>query len=220
MHVDRLAGVAQVSDFPERLDRVGSYLETLHVRSSRQVRVQGRVLEITLTSGASIDWRAVRETLGLPRDSPNAGLGADIQAIQTALAAQGDVRVVGAPDVTAMNNEPAIMRAGTPGVALLTLTVIPQISADGLVQLSVSPSWEERRDPSRKGESTSRVAEADTVARVLDGSTVVLSGFLRSRDVMKKATGLSALFNTQQKETAQAELIVLLRPTIVSPGAF
>jgi MSHA biogenesis protein MshL len=221
VHVDRLAGLAQVSDFPERLDRVGSYLETLHVRSSRQVRVEGRVLEVTLTSGASIDWRAVREKVGLPLDAQNASLGADIQAIQAAIAGQGDIRVIGAPDVTTMNNEPAIMRAGTPGVALLTLTVIPQISADGLVQLSVSPSWEEHReDAARKGEPTTHVMEADTVARVLDGNTVVLSGLLRSRAVMKKASGLSALFNTQQKQSAQAELIVLLRPTIVSPGAF
>ena len=219
VHIDRRAGLATVTDFSERLDRVASYLETLHIRSSREVHLEARVLEVTLNHSASIDWRAVRNILGLPADSAEAGLRADVDAVQTAIAAQGSVRVISAPDVIALNNEPAIVRAGTPGDALFTLTVVPQISADGLIQISVSPSWDERTGQERQqGASAVRVSDVDTVARVRDGSTVPLSGFLHSEDALKNAGGFGALFSAPQRSTAHAELVVLIRARVVTPA--
>ena len=199
-HVDRRAGLVQVTDAPERLDRVALYLEALQVRSGRQVRLEARVLEVTLSDGPAIDWRAVREKLGLPRDAPQAGLAADPAALQAALASQGDIRVLSAPEVTAMNNEPALVRAGTPGVSSLTMTVVPQISADGIVQLSVSHAWEEH-----DGLRAPHTAEAETVARVTDGSTVMIAGLVRPVQMAKR--------------TVQAEIVVLLRATVVTPGS-
>jgi type II secretory pathway component HofQ len=218
MHVDRRAGLAEVTDYPDRLDRVGSYLEALHVRRTREVHLEGRVLEVALTDHAAIDWGAVRERLGLARASIDAGLGADLSAVQTALAAQGNIRVLSAPDMLAMNNEPAIVRGGSPDASLITLTVIPQISADGVIQLSLSPAWDAHVTTGVDGQDA-RVTDADTMARVRDGSTVVVSGFLRSQDVTAKATGLSALFSVRQRKTARVELVVLLRATIVAPRA-
>lgn len=211
VHIDRRAGLATVTDFRERLDRVASYLETLHIRSSREVHLQARVLDVTLATNAPIDWRRVRHTLGLPPDSLEAGLSADIDAVQAALAEQGSVNVISAPDVITLNNEPAILSAGAPAEALFTLTVIPQISADGLIQLSVSPSWDEP--------AAMRVSDIDTIARIRDGNTVPLSGFLRSRDVTQKANGIGALFGVQQRSTARTELVVLVRARVVSPAA-
>ena len=218
-HIDRRAGLATVTDFSERLDRVASYLETLHVRSSREVHLQARVLEV-VTSADAIDWSAVREKLGLPRDSPEAGLGPDIDAVQRALAGQGHVTVVSAPDLVTLNNEPAIVRAGTVDDTLVTLTVVPQISPDGVIQLSVSPSVEAstgRRNP--KGATVTRVTDIDTIARVRDGATVMLSGLLRSQGVTTKATGLDALFSPQQRTTAHVEMVVLIRARVVIPTA-
>ena len=199
VHIDRRAGLAQVTDAPERLDRVALYLEALQVRRGRQVRLEARVIEVTLRDAPAIDWRAVREKLGLPRDAPQAGLASDPAALQTALAAQGDVRVLSAPDVTAMNNEPALVRAGTPGVSSLTMTVVPQISADGIVQLSLSHAFEEQD----AAHAPVRTTETDTVARVTDGNTVMIAGLLRP------AVAVSS---------AHAELVVLLRATVVTPG--
>ena len=220
VHIDARAGIATVTDFSERLDRVASYLEAIHIRSSREVHLQARVLTVALRNAASIDWRAVRTTLGLPSDSIEAGLPADVDAVQAAIVAQGNVSLIGAPDVIALNNEPAIMRAGTPGEALFTLTVIPQISADGLIQLSISPSWDQLAgERPSKSTSVTRVSDADTVARVRDGSTVLLSGFLRSEDVTNQASGLGALFSAPQHTTMHAELVVLIRARIVTPAA-
>src|SRR4029079_18764878 len=161
VHVDGHAGLVQVTDFPERLERVALYLETLQQRSGRQVRLQSQVFEVTLTGAAPIDWRAVRGRLGLRADAASAGMAADPRALRAALAAEGEIRDLWAPDVTALNNEPAlvriataagpwltitvpcVVRLATPVVSSLTMTVVPQVSADGVVQLSVSHAWEE-----------------------------------------------------------------------------
>ena len=53
-HVDRRAGLISVSDYPEQLDRVGSYVEALLSRSLRQVRVQVRLIDTAAGTTRSI----------------------------------------------------------------------------------------------------------------------------------------------------------------------
>ena len=223
VHVDRRAGLAQVTDYAERLDRVALYIETLHRRGAQQVRLQAQVFEVALRAGASIDWRQVRQQLGLPVALPEAGFGADPAALRDALQQQGDVRALWAPDVTTLNNEPALVRVSTAGGTSLAMTVVPQISADGVVQLSVSHSWQEsgvagepaERDGGRRRKGAvittapPRVSEAETVTRVMDGNTAMIAGLLR---VAPSAGGDARM--------QYAELVVLLRPTVVGVGAF
>jgi len=206
VHVDGRAGLVQVTDFPERLERVALYVETLQQRSGRQVRLQSQVFEVTLTGVAPIDWRAVRGRLGLAADAASAGMAADPRALRAALAAEGEIRDLWAPDVTALNNEPALVRIATAGGPSLTMTVVPQVSADGVVQLSVSHAWEEM----------ARVTESDTVMRVLDGQTAVIAGLLRPQQVA--AAGERTIFGSTPKRPGHAELVVLIRPTVVTLG--
>jgi type II secretory pathway component GspD/PulD (secretin) len=226
VHVDRRSGLAQVSDFAERLERVAIYIDALHQRSGRQVRLQAQVFEVVLKDGPSIDWRLVRDKLGLPRGAPDAGLAADPVALRTALEAQGDVRPLWAPDVTTLNNEPAMVRIATPGGTSLTMTVVPQISADGIVQLSISHAWEEHAGERSQGflkSSTpfTRVTEADTVTRVMDGNTAMIAGLMRPEQVTVATGARQSIFGSQtRKKPGHAELVVLLRPTVVTPGTF
>jgi MSHA biogenesis protein MshL len=199
VHVDRRAGLATVTDFPERLERVALYLETLHVRSTREVRLQAQAYEVTLRAPSGIDWGAVRQKLGVPADAPTAGLAADADALRAALAAQGDIRTVWAPEITALNNEPALVRLDTPGPTSLTLTVVPQIASDGAVLLAIAHSWREQSGDVKEGSS-----ESDTVSRVASGSAVVIGGLLRPLQAAK--------------QFGYAELVVVIRPTIVAPG--
>jgi type II secretory pathway component GspD/PulD (secretin) len=216
VHVDRRAGLVQVTDYPDRLERVAQYLETLEVRSGRQVRLQARVIEVTLNSGSGIDWRAVHVKLGLAEAAPESGLAVDPAALQAALASQGVIRVLSAPELTALNNEPALVRAGTPGAWSLTMIIVPQIASDGVVQLSVSHTWEEQ-DAGQKGPS---VTEADTVTRVRDGNTVLIAGFMRPTEVPAGSRSGTSLFggHSNTTRTVQTELVVLLRPTVVTTG--
>src|SRR5262249_4510693 len=115
-----------------------------------------------------------------------------------------------------------LVRIDAPGVESLTLTVVPQISSDGVVQLAVTHTWEDRtadrNDGPATGTSARRVAEADTVTRLTSGASLLLSGLLRAVRIPKPATGAAALFGGQPKQDGYAELVVLLRPTIVTTG--
>ena len=141
----------------------------------------------------------------------------DIDALMKAIAQQGAITPIASPQVLAMNNEPAIMRVGgaIPGADSssgqhgeeLTLTVVAQISADHIVQMHVSPSYASRTSASSS--AALRVNEADTVVRVLDGETVVLSGFLNERE------GQSSSVANQAAQSTRSQLVILLTPTIV-----
>lgn len=222
VHVDPRSGVALVRDYPERLDRVALYLETLHARSGRQVRLEAVVFEVTLSNAVSIDWRLVRERLGLPGTAPEAGIAADPLALRAALAAQGEIQDLWAPEVTTLNNEPAMVHVSTPGASALTLTVMPQISADGIVQLSVSHAWEEhdgdRKEGFLKSSPVMRTTGSDSVTRVIDGQTVMVSRLVRPKAISRPATGMSGVFGASVKQKGHVELVVLLKPTIVRPG--
>jgi MSHA biogenesis protein MshL len=253
VHIDRTAGIVQVTDFAERLDQIGVYVEAVHLRATRQVRIDARVFEVTLNdaSAMSIDWGAIAARTGgaaqglLARGAEGITVG-DIGALVTAIGEQGIVKMIAAPQIVAMNNEPAIMRVGTQEVYFvstadsdvtgqtrqtsspgsitegLTLTVVAQIAADGIVQLSVAPSYAEKtgESKSKKGDPAPvlSISEADTIVRLQDGETLVLSGFLRRRDVARQSTGVSGVFGGQKHEIKTAELVVVLTPTVVRPG--
>ncbi len=235
-NLDRKAALLQVTDYPDRLDRVALYVEAVEQRVTRQVELRALVVEIALDAehGAGVDWGAVLAALGRDPAAARGGrvLGLDLgdpAPLVEALAAQGVVRVLARPRVVAMNNEPAYMRVGREGVYFVTtertdpvtgaretraeprgiseglvLTVTPQIAADGIIQMSVSPTVTERT-----GETTSaqgdavpvvNVREADTLVRVRSGETAVISGMLQG-DVER-----------------QTDLVVLLMPTLVVPA--
>ena len=183
MHVDRNAGLVQVTDVAERLNRVALYLEALQQRSGRQIRLHAEAFEVALRDAQAIDWR---------------GVPADASALAATLARQGDVRMLWTPELTVLNNAPAIMRLTASGAESLTMTIVPQISADGFVRMSISHRWQDEKA------GASRVSEADTEMRVMDGNTAVISGLQRP--------GAAA-------GQARSELVVVVRPTVVTPGA-
>jgi type II secretory pathway component GspD/PulD (secretin) len=123
-----------------------------------------------------------------------------------------------------MNNEPAVMRVGSEGAYVegLTLAVTAQISADGLVLLNATPTYTARASELKSINGARlpmlHVGEADTTARVQDGETMVLSGFLDTRVNEKPAAGFAAMFGMQPRTATKSELVILLTPRIVDPG--
>jgi len=224
-NLDRKAALLQVTDYADRLDRVGLYVEAAGERVTRQVEIRALVVEVALDAehDAGVDWGAVLAALG--RDPAGASGGrvpgldlADPSLVVSALAAQGVVRVLARPRVVAMNNEPAYMRVGRESASAATgpadaaggaaeglvLMVTPQIAADGIIQMSVSPSVTERTGQTTSAEEDAvpvvSVREADTLVRVRSGETAVISGLLQG-DVGRKT-----------------DLVVLLMPTLVVPA--
>jgi MSHA biogenesis protein MshL len=250
MHVDRKAGLVQVTDFEDRLDQIGVYVEAVQLRATRQVRIEAHVIEVTIYDARkpTIDWAAVANLTGVrTAGSATAGFKVpEMAALLAAIATQGSVATIAAPRVLAMNNEPAIMRvgtqlvsfdtaaafakenggrssSGTPLFAGLTLIITAQIASDGIVQLSVSPTYSEKtgdvRAPAGGSVPVLTITEADTVVRVQEGETVVISGLVQDRTRARQAPGFSGLFGAQTRETVKSELVVLLTPTVVVPGS-
>lgn len=224
MHVDRTAGLVQVTDFTDRLDQVGVYVEVVQLRAARQVRIDAEVFEVGLADGgaASIDWRAPAiRSATVTRTATATGLASiastDIDALKKAIAQQGTISAIASPQVLAMNNEPAIMRFGSTAanadssarqpIEGLTLAVVAQISADGIVQMHLAPSYTSRT--ARSPSAALRINETDTLVRVQDGETVVLSGFLSEREGPGSGSSPSAT------QMTRSELVILLTPTIV-----
>ena len=116
--------------------------------------------------------------------------------------------------MTAINNEPARLRAATAGGPSLTMTVVAQIAAGGVVQLSVSQAWEEQ-----SGGAAGAISEAETMARVADGNTLLIAGLLRQTPAVLAPLGVGTLPGGPAMKAA-SELVVLLRPTVVTPGTF
>jgi type II secretory pathway component HofQ len=213
--VDRKAGLLQVTDFPERLDRVGLYLDAVQDRVHRQAQIDARVIEVELSDDKAegIDWTRVATRLsgGEPAGQRSArpsltGLRVtDIGRLLEALAEQGKVETVASPRMLTLNNEPAIVRTDA-----VTFSVTPQIAGDAAVTLSLSPIVK-----------VPTTAESDLLARVADGETLVVSGFTRARETReRKNVGLGGgWFGRSTVVTRRhLELVILLTPRIV-PGA-
>jgi type II secretory pathway component GspD/PulD (secretin) len=214
-HVDRKAGLLQVTDFPERLDRVSVYLEAVQDRVHRQVQIEARVIEVEPNDekAPGVDWTALAAQMSgaqtpAQRASPRPSLTGlrvtDLAKLMELLAAQGKVATVASTRLLTLNNEPSIVRTET-----VAFSVTPQIASDSVLTLSLSPIV-----------TAPAVAEADMLARVADGETLVISGFLRDRDVKARKTvggPTSGWFGRGTVVThKRVELIILLTPKIVT----
>jgi type II secretory pathway component GspD/PulD (secretin) len=240
-NVDRKAGLLQVTDFPERLERVSLYLDAVHDHVHRQVQIDARVLEVELNdpSAQSLDWTALNQSAGeaagatpplSPRPISTSLRVGDVQRFLTALAAQGKVSMLANPQVVALNNEPAVVRATsrTPsgdGGRLqeqgVTLGVTPQIASDGVVMLSLSPIvMVQTADAVGKASPPTAIREADMLARVGDGETIVIAGLTRERETRERRTigfGGGWLGRSTVVTRKRVELVILLTPTILAP---
>ena len=213
-NLDRKAGLLQVTDFPERLERVSVYLDAVHDRVVRQVEIEARVVEVELNDekAAGIDWSAVAAgQVGelVPGQRPPlrpslTGLRVtDVARLLASLAAQGKVFELAHPRLLTLNNEPAIVRTDS-----LTLSVTPQIAAEAIT-LSLTPIV--KAPP---------VAESDVIARMVDGETLALSGFTHDRETRERRNvGITGgwLGRGTVVTRKRLELVILLTPRIV-PG--
>ena len=212
-NLDRKAGLLQVTDFPERLERVAIYLDAVHDRVLRQVEIEARVIEVELSDekATGVDWSAVAAgqvgdiVPGQRRPVRRSLTGlrvTDVTKLLASLAAQGTVSVLANPRLLTLNNEPAIMRTES-----VTLSVTPQIAAEAIT-LSLTPLV---KAPS--------VAESDMIARMVDGETLALSGFTRDRETrQRKSVGITGgwLGRATVVTRKRIELVILLTPKIVS----
>lgn len=175
-----------------------------------------------------------------------------------ALGEQGDVRVVSQPRLRILNNQTAFVKVGTERTFFMrssnrviqgggnvletvneqprsvnvgvSLTVTPQISADGWAMLNVTPSVTRLMgtDESRSQESSAPVldvSEANTMVRVRSGDLVLMGGLIQEEtsESERKVPGLGDLpvlgqaFKSNHQGSQRKELVIFLAPTL-QPG--
>jgi general secretion pathway protein D len=156
-------------------------------------------------------------------------------------------RLLADPNVTVMENEPAVIsivteipyqqltqtqQGGNIGTtafreAGVKLEVTPQIADDGTIQMYVTPSFSRLTGytPGDQPQPIIDKREARTTVRVANGQTLVIGG-LRQRQEITDANGIpylkdikyiGALFRSKNTTYHESELLVFVRPEIVTP---
>lgn len=139
--INRLAGTIQVTDQHRRVSEIERYIGSLNDAIYRQVDIEVKIIEVTLSDDASlgVDWSRmvsngdgefVQGSLSTIVLSPAGGLGAlpptanvnflDIEnglnritAAVSALEEQGKVDIVSQPHIRTLNNQSALIKVGT-----------------------------------------------------------------------------------------------------------
>ncbi len=177
------------------------------------------------------------------------------------LSTQGNTRVLSSPRVSTMQNQKAIIKAGsdqffvtgvtsntvtgtatstsnnvqlTPFFSGVALDVTPQIDEDGNVLLHVHPAVSEVTDQvttlNVQGAvdvlplALSQIRESDSIVKAHSGQLIVIGGLMResraNTDYKTPILGdipyLGKLFTSQQKQSTTSELVILLRPIVVT----
>jgi general secretion pathway protein D len=177
-------------------------------------------------------------------------LGQDYQVTLRAIAQAGNAKVLSRPSILARNNQPATITVGQ-SVPLITgtrydtfgnainsvtytdvgviLKVTPFITADGLVEMIISPEISSIDQtltvPISAGVSAPviNVRSADTVAVTADGQTVIIGGLMETDKgntvtkipVIGDLPLLGVFFRRTQKSDTKTELLIFLTPHIV-----
>ena len=127
---------------PRSLDRIAAFLEVVEGSVQRQVLIEARLIEVTLTGEFrfGIDWSAVARAGALagatssglifsqvlaPANTTEFQIGvtsSDFNALVNILSSQGEVNVLSSPRLATLNNQTAVLRSATDDVFFVTET--------------------------------------------------------------------------------------------------
>lgn len=125
----------------------------------------------------------------------------------------------------------------TPFFSGIALDVTPQIDAQGQVTLHIHPTVSEVVDQTKQINTFgvqqsiplafSTVRESDSVVHASNGQLVVIGGLMKENTtkeesgvpVLSKIPGLGSLFRHTRSNTRKSELVILLRPQVISTAA-
>lgn len=219
------SGMVTVVDYRENLVRVEKFLARVTESINRQVMISAKLVEVSYAKNNEfgIDWSAVMGDFSVNVASRTTGavleavLDTDkVTAVIQALAEKQNVAIKNSPNVSALNNQAAIIILGeqevffetvedldqTTGAVLrrrtsprsvtigVSLHVVPQISREGMIVMNVHQRVTEKIGEAVGSDGTRvpelSVREVDTIARLRNGQTMVIAGLTSERD--SKAT--------------------------------
>lgn len=259
-----------VTDLPENLERIANLVKALDA-PPLQVLIEGKVVEAreTFTRDFGINWTAsgadtnlsgglnLRSNLSVRPGPVNAGtnlglqLGTleilgDLDASLSLFESENLVKVISAPRVVTMNNEPASIVQGTnipipvtvqsgAGAPVtsqeykpieLRLEVTPQITSGGnvIMQLLIKREFPGARATEGSTAPDINSREAKTRVMVRNGQTAVVGGVYQADTIetengipfLRKIPFLGWLFKSRGTSSDKTELLVFLTPRILN----
>jgi MSHA biogenesis protein MshL len=144
--VSPMAGVIQATAEGKRLRQVEGYLERMRSALRRQVAIEVKVLEVTVSDEerSGVDWTAVANEDGVAmearqRTTESLGnpffnfviSGKSVSGLLEAVSKQGTVKVISTPRITTLNNQKAVVRIVTEEV-FYDAQVEPPVVTDGV----------------------------------------------------------------------------------------
>ncbi|MEI7817319.1 MAG: hypothetical protein WCI45_09035, partial [Desulfuromonadales bacterium] len=135
--VNEIAGIIQITDYAENLDRIASFLTDVEEGSKRQVLIQAHIMEVSLKDSFSmgIDWKTIIDKSTnfsiaqsiIPTNSGSTTAGSNVFKISAAgdnfgvmldaMKEQGNVNMLSSPKITALNNQKAVIKLTTKEVS-------------------------------------------------------------------------------------------------------
>ena len=225
--INKNAGLITVTATFKQMNRLENYLERLQSKVQLQVLIDVQLLSVTMSEGKStgVDWQqlyalqnvtlefgsgagSVSDGAGTSFDPTNYVTikgGGSLKEVIKFLQTQGDVSSISNPKVLTLNNQPALITAGTEyfykiksetnqqgsggGVAATTqndqvlsvfagvlLDITPEISDDETITLKINPSLSETRDDISSVSSDERTMPPDLNRRQLSSVVTIKDG--------------------------------------------
>ena len=143
--VNELAGIVQVTDYSDNVDKIASFLADIEPAIKRQVMIQAHIIEVSLSDGFSLglNWRAIADkatnlsitqallpvtaltgTFANPVPVPLnqsafniAGGNGDFSVLLDAMKDQGQIKILSSPKISALNNQKAVIKLTTQEVS-------------------------------------------------------------------------------------------------------
>jgi len=170
-----------------------------------------------------------------------------------ALSEQGSVTVLSSPKIATLNNQRAVIKVGTEDVFFIPtvspasqnqaafttfqpntvtigiiLDVVPQISADGSVMMSINTSISEKVGNAISPDGQNRVPildvrESNSVVLAQNGQTIIIGGLMKNKTekendrlpILGDIPLLGRLFQKEKDFSNKTELIIMLTPEVM-----
>ncbi len=270
--IDQPIGLITVTAPPSLLKKVSSYLDNLRHELYRQISIEAKIVEVTLTKDdtTGINWDdLLSSSFGFNVDfqkmSPSSTRGQfltinnkSFSLILDAMKQQGHVEVLSSPKISVMNGQPAMLSVGqnvkyvdsvssttdgTTGSVTYTVNTASVMSGLGMgvvatigdnneIILSLTPVTSQLSEPieykvfgsNQVGLPKVSLREMNTIVRVKSGEMLVVGGLIDNSSsysdnhvsVLGKIPGIGKLFRNNGTVVTKKELVILLRPRIIS----
>lgn len=149
--VNEMAGVVFVTDYPDNIERVRSFLNDIERAVKRQVMIQAHIVEVSLDDNYSLglNWNFIlgyefnKGQIDLSQSLLSGAIPGDFQgkyvitradkhfeAIIDAMKRQGQTNILSSPKISTMNNQKAVIKLTTREVSWISNTIF---NAEGKV---------------------------------------------------------------------------------------